>query len=119
MSTLKVLRNEPTGVLFADPAKPDFTVRFKTTEAKKGLNGISVANYVEEIIVNDNNAISIGGVSASDAISVRIRTSATANSSVRVEEILLALAAQLPTWIEQGVLTGFRPETAPIIPKLP
>lgn len=116
MSTLKVLRNEPTGVLYADPAKPDFTVRFKTTEAKKGLNGVSVPNYVEEIIFNDNNSISIGGVSAQDAVSVRIRVSGTAESSARLEEILNAFAAQIPVWLAEGILTGFRPETAPVIP---
>lgn len=116
MSTLKVLRNEPTGVLFADPAKPDLTVRFKTSETKKGLNGVSVQNYVEEIIVNDNNAISVGGVSAQDAISVRIRVSGTVESSSRLQAILVAISAQLPTWMAEGVLVGFRPETAPVIP---
>lgn len=118
MSTLKVLRNEATGVIYADPAKPDFTVRFKTTETKKGLNGVSVPNYVEEVIYNDNNVISIGGVSAQDAISVRIRTSGTALSGARLQEILLSFAAQIPVWTAQGILVGFRPDTAPVCPKV-
>lgn len=116
MATYKVKQMEPTGVLFADPAKPDSTIRFKGTDANKGLNGVTVKNFVEEIIVNENHAITINGSPAADPLSIRIRISGTQASSDRLKEFLLAICAQLPDWIDEGVLQGFRPETAPVVP---
>jgi len=116
MTALKLLKSEPTGVVFADPAKPDYQVRFKTTNAPKGLNGVQVQNYATEIIITDNNSVTLGSVSAQDAISVRLRVSGTAQSGARLDDIIAALASQLPSWVAEGVLKGFAPTTTPIVP---
>lgn len=116
MSTLKVLRNETHGVVFADQAAPDLTVRFRTTTASKVLNKMPVKNYVTEIVYNDDNNITIAGVSAIDALSLRIRVSGTAESETRLGELLGAVAAQLLTWQSEGVFKGFAPVSAPVIP---
>lgn len=116
MTALKLLKNEPTGVVFADAAKPDYQVRFKTTSAPKGLNGIQVQNYATEIIITDNNPVTIGSVSAMDAISVRVRVSGTSQSAPRIEDVIVALCAQLPAWVAEGVLKGFQPVTVPTVP---
>jgi len=116
MSTLKLLRNETNGVIYADPAKPDFTVRFRAVSAKKGLNGVSIMNHISEIVVSDNNSITIGTTTANDPLSVRLRASGTQASADRLEEILLAMIAQIPTWVNEGLLLGFSPDTAPVVP---
>lgn len=117
MATLQVLRQENNGVVYADPAKPDMTVRFRNTVAAKTLNGVSVKNYRTEIIYNDNNSVTVGdGVSALDAVSIRLSVSGALESETRVEEILAALAAQINTWAGQNVFKGFNPTSAPVIP---
>jgi len=104
------------GVLYADPGDPGFTVRFRNSSAKKTLNGVSVNNYVGEIIYNDDVAVTVGGVAATDAVSVRIRVSGTNEASTRKSAILTTLAAQLMTWDGQSAFKGFNPTTAPTIP---
>jgi len=117
MSTLAKLRDENTGVVYADASKPDFTVRFRTTRSKKTLNAVQVDNVQTEIIYNDNNAVTVGsGVNANDAVSVRIRVSGADASASRKGVILAALAAQINTWYSQNVFAGFNPTSAPVVP---
>lgn len=116
MTTLKVLRHDATGVIYSDPSDPNLTVRFRSTSTTKNLNGIPVGNYATEIIYNDDNPITVAAVAAQDAVSVRLRVSATKESAARVKEILLSMAAQVGTWADQGVLIGFEPTSAPVIP---
>lgn len=114
-STLKVLSVDATGVTYADPSDRNCTVRFKSTTSKKSLNGVPTDNYATEIIYNDDVDVTIAGVSASDALSVRLRTSGAAASAARLKEILLSMAAQLDNWESEGVFTGFPPVSAPVI----
>lgn len=114
-TTYKVLKNDANGLVYANPLKPDSQVRFKTTAAKKGMNGVSVQNYITEIVLTENNTISIGAVSAQDPLSVRIRTSGTGQSIPRVKQLLLSMVAQLDEWASEDVLIGFTPVTAPIV----
>lgn len=116
MSATKLLRVEPTGVVYADPAKPDFTVRFRNNSATKSLGGVPVKNYVTEIIINDDNVVTIAGLPQKDALSVRIRASGTAESKARLKAILVSTASQLDEWSDEGVFTGFQPVTVPVNP---
>lgn len=114
-TTLSVKSQDNAGVTYADPAKPDTTVRFRFSSAVKQLNGVSVPNYATEVIVNDNNSITIGDVSAQDALSIRVRVSGTLMSKARLSQLLESLSAQLDTWETENVMQGFRPSTAPVI----
>lgn len=116
MTALRLLRSDTTGVTYADPAKPDFQIRFKTTQANKSLNGLPVANYATEIIVTDSNPVTIGSVTAKDAISVRIRVSGTVNSAARLESVISMLTSHLDAWVDEDVLAGFSPTTIPTVP---
>jgi len=116
MATLQLLRQENNGVVYTDPAKMDLTVRFRNTTSKKTLNSVPVANSLSEIIINDANSVTVGGVSAVDAVSVRLRVSGANESAARIAVLLHALAEQLDTWITEKVHSGFRPTTAPVIP---
>lgn len=117
MATLQVLRQENSGVIYSDPAKPELTVRFRNSSVNKSLNGVSVPNYLCEIIYNDQNEITVAtGVTAKDAISVRLRVSGAGASSTRLGVILHALAAQIDTWQSQNVYMGFNPTSAPVVP---
>jgi len=111
--TLSVKSREGTGITYADPAKPDMTVRFRFSTINKVLNGIQVPNYACEIIANDNNSITVGGVSALDALSVRVRCSGTLASKGRLRDILTSIAAKMATWETENVMQGFCPSTAP------
>lgn len=113
--TLSVKSQDNAGITYADPAKPDMTIRFRFTNTIKQLNGVSVPNYLTEVIANDNNAVTIGGVSAQDALSVRVRVSGTLTSKARLRQIIRSLAAQLATWETENAMQGFRPATAPVI----
>lgn len=113
---LSLKRSEQNGVLYADPVAPDLTVRFRNTTQQKTLNGVNVTNYMCEIIANDNNAVTIDGVAAVDALSVRIRVSGTAESATQLGVILNALAAKIPSWVSEHVFQGFNPTTVPAIP---
>jgi len=116
MSNTVLKQTLADGVLYSDPADPDYTIRFRNTVAKKTLNGVSVNNYVGEIIFNDDVAVTVGGIAATDAVSIRIRVSGSNESSTRKSAILTTLAAQLMTWDGQSVFKGFNPTTAPTIP---
>jgi len=116
MANLSLLKQDSTGVVYADPAKPDFTVRFKNTTAAKTLNGQNTKNYLCEIIANDNNTVTVGGTSVIDAVSVRIRISGAAESGTRLASIMASLAALTGTWNTQKVFQGFTPTTPPTVP---
>lgn len=113
--TLSVKSQDSAGVTYADPSKPDTTIRFRSTSAQKVLGGQNIANYATEIIVNDNNAITVGDASVVDALSIRVRVSGSLNSKTRLRNLLVSLAAQLGTWETESVMQGFRPTTAPVI----
>lgn len=113
--TLSVKSQDNAGITYGDPAKPDCTVRFRFGSVAKTLNGVSVANLATEVIANDNNTVTVGGVSAVDALSIRIRVSGSLASKTRLRNILTSLAAQLGTWETENVMQGFRPSTAPVI----
>lgn len=114
-TTLSVKSQDNAGVTYADPAKPDMTVRFRFANASKTLNGVPVANYACEIIYNDNNAVTVGGVSAKDAVSIRVRVSGALESKTRLSQLISSLAAQIHTWDTENVMQGFRPVTAPVL----
>lgn len=114
-TTLSVKSQDNAGVTYADPAKPDTTVRFRFNTVNKSLNGVVTPNYATEIIVNDNNSIDIGGVSAQDALSVRVRVSGSLLSKTRLRLLLTSIAAQLGQWETENTMQGFRPTTAPVI----
>jgi len=113
--TLSVKSQDNAGVTYADPAKPDMTIRFRSSSTTKTLNGVAVPNYSVEIIANDNNSVTVGGVSAKDALSIRVRCSGAIESKTRLRQILTSLAAQVGQWETENVLQGFRPVTAPVI----
>lgn len=112
---LKIQKIENTGVVYADPADPGLSVRFKQTEQGKSLNGVPVANHSTEIIINDDNAVTVSGQAAVDAISIRVRVSAAPQSKARVKA-LLGILASSSAWSDEDVFSGFRPVTAPTIP---
>lgn len=116
MSITQVLTRDAFGVTYADPASPDFTVRFKTNRTVKNLNGISVDNYLTEVIVNDANEVTIGTATANDLLSVRVRISGSVDSMSRLKEIVDSISSQLTTWGNENAFLGFEPVTAPINP---
>lgn len=109
----QVLTRDAYGVTFADPLAPDYTVRFKTNKTVKGLNGVNVDNFVHEVIINDAHEISVGTVTANDPLSVRIRTSGSIESQVRLCAVLQQAADQQAAWIQENTLLGFEPTTVP------
>jgi len=113
--TLSVKSQDNAGVTYADPAKPDCSIRFRFSSVNKTLNGVVTPNFATEIIVNDNNTITVGGISALDALSVRVRVSGALASKTRLRQLLTSLATQLGTWETENVMQGFRPSTAPVI----
>lgn len=115
MSNTQILTRDANGVTFADPADPDYRVRFKTSISNKSLNGVSVPNYVTEIIVNDSVAVQLGNTSANDAVAIRVRCSGSLASINRRNAILKSIATQLSQWVDENVMTGFEPATAPLI----
>lgn len=114
VNTLQLYSQQPNGVTFCDPLRPEFIVRFKTTSAQKVIDGMKVQNYITEIAANDNNVVTIGSVNASDALSVRMRASGSQHSVARLKQMLLDLAGKLDTWGDENVLLGFNPTTAPV-----
>lgn len=113
--TLSVKSTDNAGVTYADPTKPDCTVRFRASSTTKVLNGVAIPNYATEIIINDQNSITVGSVSAQDPLSIRVRVSGALASKTRLRNLLTSLAAQLATWETENVIQGFRPSTAPVI----
>lgn len=117
MATLQLIRQDSTGVTYANPAKPDQTVRFQNTTSQKTLNGVSVPNYRTELIYNEQNSIEVAtDVYAADAISVRLSVSGASMSATQLGVLILSLAAQLSAWNTQHVFAGFPPTSAPVIP---
>lgn len=114
-TSLKLQRQDANGVSYADLTDPDLTVKIRNAVARKSLSGVPVDNYTTEVVYNDNNAVVVAGVNAQDAVSVRLRVSATKESAVRVKNILLSMAAQVGAWSDEGVFLGFQPETVPVI----
>lgn len=114
VNTLQLYSQQSNGVIYCDPVNPNFTVRFKTTSSQKVIDGSKVQNFITEIAANDNHVVTIGSINASDALSVRIRTSGSLQSMGRLEQMLLDLAAKVATWKDENVLIGFAPVTAPI-----
>lgn len=111
----QILTRDAYGVTYANPTDPDYRVRFKTTSSQKSLNGVSVMNFVTEIIVNDNVEVALGKTSANDPVAVRIRVSGSLASAARRDAILKSIASQLGTWANENVFAGFEPATAPNI----
>lgn len=112
----KVYSRGTNGVLFADPANPGFTVRFKTSTTQKVIDGLRMDNYATEIIVNEAHLATIGTDQFSDPLSIRIRVSGAAVSMARLKEVLNSIALQLPTWGTEDVLLGFEPSSVPVRP---
>lgn len=114
--TFKVQKTENTGIVYANPADPDNTVRLKHANQAKSLNGVSVTNQVTEVIVNDSADITVGGVNAVDALSIRVRISGSLQATARKKALLIALMSTLTTWSEEDVLKGFNPSSVPSLP---
>jgi len=113
--TLSIKSQDSSGITYADPADPNCSIRFRSTNAVKTLNGVNVKNYATEIIVNDDYPVTVNGVAAQDALSIRVRVSGALESKTRLRNLLVSLAAQLGTWETENVMQGFRPSTAPVI----
>lgn len=113
--TFKIQKIESNGVVYANPANAT-TVRFRNTSTAKTLNGAATKNQLTELIYNDDNPVVVAGVNSSDAVSVRLRVSASPASQGRVKQILLAMAAQISVWEDEDVFLGFNPGTAPVVP---
>lgn len=116
MSKTQLYSRDANGVTFANPTDPDYTVRFKNTQSRKTLNGVSVVNYVEEIVFNDLVPVTLGSNVGNDSVSVRVRISGSAQSHARVKQILKSLSSQLPAWADGNVALGFEPAVAPDTP---
>jgi len=114
-TTLSIKSQDSSGITYADPSKPDCQIRFRFSSVNKTLNGVVTPNLATEIIFTDNNSITVGGVSALDALSVRLRISGSLGSKARLRDILTSLAAQAGTWETENVMQGFRPTTAPVL----
>lgn len=116
MPTTQAQTRDAYGVTYADPANPDYSVRFKTVKSKKTLNGITTDNYMTEVIVSDLNEFSVGSATAVDQLSVRVRISGSVESMDRLKEIATSIASQIGTWGTENVYLGFEPSTAPVNP---
>lgn len=112
--TFKVQKTENTGIVYAEPADPDCTVRLKHSAQGKSLGGLQVTNQVTEVIANDNTSVTIGDVSAVDAVSIRIRISGSLQATARKKALLKALLATMEAWSGEDVLSGFNPATVPV-----
>lgn len=120
MSTnTKVYSRGANGILYADPANPGFTVRFKTSTTQKVIDGLRMDNFATEIIVNEAHIATVGTEQFSDPLSVRIRVSGAAVSMDRLKTVLSSIATQLTAWGTEDVLLGFEPTTVPVNPSTP
>lgn len=116
MSYTQLLHHTANGTTYADPANPDYTVRFKTTSNQKLVSGVKMINSIHELIINDVHDVTKGLVTVSDNLSVRVRISGSLDSRARLSAILSGLAAQLVAWDSENVFIGFEPTTLPTIP---
>jgi len=113
-TTLSIKSQDSSGITYADPANPLLNIRFRFTSVNKTLNGVITPNLATEIIFTDTYGITVGGVSALDALSVRLRVSGSLASKGRLRDILTSMAAQCAQWETENVMQGFRPTTAPV-----
>lgn len=115
MNELRIISSDANSVTYANPADPNYTVRFKTSSSMKNVDGIRLQNFITEVIVNDTNEVTVGAQhSASDALSLRIRFSGSDLSQARLKAIADNVFAQCSSeWFTQHVLIGFRPDTSP------
>lgn len=117
MSKLKLFNRNNNGVTYADPADPNYQVRFKHTQSRKSLSGQTVDNHIAEIIISDLNPVQIGNTSVNDSLSVRIRVSGSGLSEARLNKIFAAIATDISGWNTDKVFLGFEPATAPTKPE--
>lgn len=103
------------GSTYADPARPQFQVRFKTVKAPKNLDGLKTDNVITEIICTDKNTVTKDNATADDSISVRVKLSGSQLSHERLKEILTNMAAELPTFANENVIQGFAPVNPPSV----
>lgn len=113
---LQKLHSDVTGITYALPSDPDYTVRFKNSSQNKSLAGLTVQNNVCEIIVNDIADVTAGSQTVPEALSVRLKVSGSNISKARKNAIVKALAAQLGNWADENVFEGFEPSTVPVEP---
>lgn len=113
--SMKIIQQHNNGQTWADPSDPNSTIRFKTTANPKILDGQRTTNYVTEIIFNKTKAVEVGGKTTPDALSVRFRFSGALQSQGEVAAMATQLASQLAVWVDEGTLTGFPVETAPLV----
>lgn len=113
---LRSISKDAYGVTYADPVDPDFRIRFKNSTVGKNLNGVHTTNHISEVIVSDVSAVDLGGVAANDTISIRVRISGALESNERKIALVKSIAAQLDVWVDEHILTGFPPETLPVVP---
>lgn len=111
---LKLYSQQPNGVTFSDPSDPDYTVRFKTTSARKILDGQAAQNYITEITINDDHPVVIGAKTVVDTLSVRLRISGSLHSHDRLKEIVANLVSTVGDWANEDVFIGFQPTTLPV-----
>lgn len=116
MSNTKVFKRDASGVIFVDPTRPTFSVRFKTVSARKSIDGLALQNAATDIIVNDTNMVNVDGKVVGDPLSIRVRTSGATVSMPRLKSILNSIAGQLDEWAAENALLGFEPTTVPVNP---
>lgn len=110
----KVIKVDQYGITYADPADPNKQVRFKTTSARKNVDGVSVTNYVSEIIINDESPLDGDcGSCANEAISVRLRVSGSMESRTAVESLINILTTNMTDFLSDNVFYGFQPTNPP------
>lgn len=109
----KIKTRDAYGVTYSAPTDPELSVRFKTNVSTKSIGGVTLQNYLSELIINDLNEVAVGGSTANDPVSVRLRISGALESRARVAEMLAELALHLNTWESEDVFIGFEPNTAP------
>lgn len=110
MTIMKVINTDQYGVTYADPSDPDFQIRFKTTNGQKSVDGRNVRNYVTEVIITDNSVVG----EMNEALSVRLRTSGSAENKERLEFLLDTLAGLSQQIKDDSILFGFRPTNSPL-----
>lgn len=113
MSNTQLYSSNADGVIYAAPAAPAFTVKFRTTKKGKILDGLKTDNVKTEIIVNDKNTVTKDNATADDLVSIRVSVSGSVLSHARLQEILKGIAAQLPLWADENVILGFAPTSVP------
>lgn len=115
LTPLQMYRNGTDGAIFMSPAKPSYSVRFKTLRSPKKLGSIQTENVVQEIIATALNQVNVGNNTADDAISVRIRVSGSVLSEAAVNALATAIASSVPAWTAEHVMVGYNPVTPPSV----